>query len=368
MIKITSFTPLPNTIIDDYLSKGKMTSQEFVVLSVLYRKTYGWHKERERIKNKDLAQLCNIPESSCRKAAASLNEKDLIDILYICPECESLVEYDASDYQCGKCQTKTTPYKVYEPKIEEIETETLFDKNTPPPVQTDTPPAHSEQPPCSHIAAPLLTHSRVTASKPLSDNVSQPPKQTLLKETLLNKSKTSSSKGYTKEDQEQILEISPADEDEIFSKESEEEEAEILARRIIENQYSDYFSAGNLPEIKRQWLIDIGKKEPEEIKDALLNVATSLKNPAKLIEFMHNRLYKPKVTDPVPIEAITDISKLESLFNGVSNADNMWRILKQVAKLSAEMTPVDIYNAAYKEIDILDADKSLEWFEEYCNA
>ena len=55
MMKFTRFTPHPHCM-DEYLEDGIITYQEYALLGALLRKTWGWQKEREWIKNKELAK------------------------------------------------------------------------------------------------------------------------------------------------------------------------------------------------------------------------------------------------------------------------------------------------------------------------
>jgi phage replication O-like protein O len=244
MIKLTSFTPLPNILIDDYLANGKVTVQEYVVFTVLLRKTYGWHKERDWIRNKDLAKLCNMSDSCCKKAAASLNTKDLIDVFYQCPECKNIVDivtYNPSEYQCNHCQCKTTPCKIYEPKLQELgfeDTEKISllpprtpqncphisPKNTPPLSSDNRGAVAKKQGGSRQKTAPCSLENSPPAPNPLSDNVPQAPKETLKR----NSSKEiSQSENVTKVDPEAVsenFEFSEEGEREIFYQNEEPEE------------------------------------------------------------------------------------------------------------------------------------------------
>lgn len=76
MFEAPNYTQIPNVIFDEYLPK--LTELELKILLVICRKTFGWHKKRDRI---SLAQLAD--QSGCERARIpaivdSLIEKGMV--------------------------------------------------------------------------------------------------------------------------------------------------------------------------------------------------------------------------------------------------------------------------------------------------
>lgn len=71
-----NFSQTPNVIIDEWLPY--LTGLEFKVLMLIVRKTFGWHKTRDRISNSQISKITGSPEAKIRAVAKNLHEKGII--------------------------------------------------------------------------------------------------------------------------------------------------------------------------------------------------------------------------------------------------------------------------------------------------
>ena len=71
-----NFTQTPNDLIDHWLPH--LGHAELKVLLVIIRKTFGWHKQRDRISLTQLQTITGLERTHITKAVKGLVEKDLI--------------------------------------------------------------------------------------------------------------------------------------------------------------------------------------------------------------------------------------------------------------------------------------------------
>lgn len=71
-----NYTQIPNEMLDDWLHKLGLA--ELKVLMVIMRKTFGWHKTRDRISLNQLKEITGLEKTHISKATKSLVEKNLI--------------------------------------------------------------------------------------------------------------------------------------------------------------------------------------------------------------------------------------------------------------------------------------------------
>jgi phage replication O-like protein O len=74
--KSPNYTQIPNEMLDDWLHKLGLA--ELKLLMVIMRKTFGWHKLRDRISLSQLEEITGLERKHISKASKSLIEKGLI--------------------------------------------------------------------------------------------------------------------------------------------------------------------------------------------------------------------------------------------------------------------------------------------------
>lgn len=82
-------TQIPNVVFDHWM--GVLSPAEFKVLLCVCRKTYGWHKERDRLSRAQIVKLTNLGRDAVRKALASLEGYGLLK------KFQSISEYGDND-------------------------------------------------------------------------------------------------------------------------------------------------------------------------------------------------------------------------------------------------------------------------------
>ena len=70
------FTMYPNIILDEYMED--MSGAEFKVISVIVRKTFGWHKDRDVISYSQIQSISGLSTNAIKKAIVELKKKDLL--------------------------------------------------------------------------------------------------------------------------------------------------------------------------------------------------------------------------------------------------------------------------------------------------
>lgn len=75
-VPVPNFTQTPNILFDDWLPKLGMA--ELKVLMVIMRKTFGWHKIKDRISLSQLQQITGLERTHVIKGVKGLVEKSLI--------------------------------------------------------------------------------------------------------------------------------------------------------------------------------------------------------------------------------------------------------------------------------------------------
>lgn len=70
------YTQYPNLILDEYMED--MSGAELKVISVIVRKTYGWHKERDVISYSQIQKISGLSTNALKKAINDLKKKELI--------------------------------------------------------------------------------------------------------------------------------------------------------------------------------------------------------------------------------------------------------------------------------------------------
>jgi len=178
------FVPIPHSLLDDDLQNGKITPSEYVVLTVIFRKSFGWSRIREWIKTKELAKRSNMSYRSIGTITSKLKEKGYIEIIFVCPDCKEVTTYEMKNHSCQHCQSKNTPHKCYEQNIiENSDEETQSERRA-----IASTSSNICKTPLQNLLEPLANNARQTTSKPLHSNELYDPKETSLKETLLKSS------------------------------------------------------------------------------------------------------------------------------------------------------------------------------------
>lgn len=116
-LKAPNHTQIPNEIFDEWLPKLGLA--ELKVLMVIMRKTFGWHKIRDRISLGQLEKLTGLERRHILKATKTLSEKGLIS---------KIVE--------GKLGTQETYYELV---IEDCSNNSYQCPKDPPPSVFETP-------------------------------------------------------------------------------------------------------------------------------------------------------------------------------------------------------------------------------------
>lgn len=75
-IKPPNYTQIPNIFFDQYLKD--LGHAETKVILAIYRKTFGWHKEREEISLSQIHEITGLKREHIIKASKSLEEKNMI--------------------------------------------------------------------------------------------------------------------------------------------------------------------------------------------------------------------------------------------------------------------------------------------------
>lgn len=70
-----NFTQIPNIFLDDM---HKLTPPEFKILMVICRKTYGWHKQIDKIANSQLEEISGLSKNTVKKSILELIKKGYI--------------------------------------------------------------------------------------------------------------------------------------------------------------------------------------------------------------------------------------------------------------------------------------------------
>ena len=76
MIQVPNHTQIPNTFIDESMSK--LTHAQFKVLIAICRKTIGWHKHSDYISISQIVELANVSNKTVVKALKQLEEMGYI--------------------------------------------------------------------------------------------------------------------------------------------------------------------------------------------------------------------------------------------------------------------------------------------------
>jgi len=77
-IEEPNYTQVPNSIIDYWLTSGKLTSNAVLLLLIFCRKIFGWHKTSEFLSISRLVELSGFSKPNVLKCLKSLEENGLI--------------------------------------------------------------------------------------------------------------------------------------------------------------------------------------------------------------------------------------------------------------------------------------------------
>lgn len=93
-MKITppNYTQTPNDLVDHWLPH--LNESELKVLLVVLRKTFGWHRQSDRISISQFIQLTGLSETSVLGAVKSLISKGLISKILVGPPGQQLAYYE----------------------------------------------------------------------------------------------------------------------------------------------------------------------------------------------------------------------------------------------------------------------------------
>jgi phage replication O-like protein O len=112
-IAAPEYTQIPNALIDEWLPQ--LTAAETKVVLVIMRKTFGWHKIRDRISLSQLEKFTGFLRQAVLKAVKSLEEKNLVTKTVIGKNgdqqtfYELVIEDSNNSYQC----VQHTPPSVF---------------------------------------------------------------------------------------------------------------------------------------------------------------------------------------------------------------------------------------------------------------
>ena len=110
-------TPFPDELIDIHLKN--LSGSEFKILSVIIRKTFGFHKVWDFISISQLEDITGMSRTNITETMPALESKNFIKSAFVCPKCNTIVKYMAPkkdekhDYVCTDCNTKEPPNKWY---------------------------------------------------------------------------------------------------------------------------------------------------------------------------------------------------------------------------------------------------------------
>lgn len=110
-----NYTQLPNELFDDWLPHLGLA--ELKVLMVIMRKTFGWHKVRDRISLSQLEKLTGLKRTHITKATKNLVQKRLISKFVEGKKGEQMTFYelvlgdDSNNFDQSLCETPPSPFK-----------------------------------------------------------------------------------------------------------------------------------------------------------------------------------------------------------------------------------------------------------------
>lgn len=128
-IPIPNYTPVPNIIIDYWMPR--LSSIEFNVLIFICRKTFGWHKVRDRISLSQIMEAVKSGRSRISEAIKKLIEHNIIKKITHGTEGsqQSFFEISFSN-NCDQCQNGTPPSAETAPTKETPQKKEVKNKNT----------------------------------------------------------------------------------------------------------------------------------------------------------------------------------------------------------------------------------------------
>lgn len=127
-VPLPNFTQTPNDLFDHWLPL--LNESELKVLMVIIRKTFGWHKDKQKISIADFIRITGLARQNVVNATKSLQEKGVIFKQTIGPNGQQESWYEL----------------IFEEDV--IKNSSTSLSNIPPPVSFSTsPPSHSAPPP-----------------------------------------------------------------------------------------------------------------------------------------------------------------------------------------------------------------------------
>ncbi len=90
MLKIASpqkengFTPIANEIVDQFCkTKHRLSGDEWIILWIILRKTYGWNKPNDMISLSQFAEISGMKRQNIHRALKKLSSKKMIAVIKI---------------------------------------------------------------------------------------------------------------------------------------------------------------------------------------------------------------------------------------------------------------------------------------------
>jgi Zn finger protein HypA/HybF involved in hydrogenase expression len=101
----------PNEFVDVYLKT--LTFAETKILNVVFRKTFGFHKEFDYISISQFMDFTGLSHSAVISGTKKLIEKNMLEIKYHCSHCEAEFSILEKRFICPFCRTRESPNKLY---------------------------------------------------------------------------------------------------------------------------------------------------------------------------------------------------------------------------------------------------------------
>jgi hypothetical protein len=346
MFEKPNYHNTPNEFVDTHLKE--LSGAETKILNVIFRKTFGFHKDFDYISIAQFVDYTGLSKQSIIDSTKSLINKDLIQIKYQCPKCNSEYPSIEKDFVCTTCRTHEQPNKLFSISIEN-KSRQVIQKISKVVKKLDRGSLKIRQ----GVVQKLDTQKeRVQKETNTKEKGGGPgPVQDLSTQKIIHDS-----------------DDTPPPPPEFLNK--EEKEYANITRKLIEHHYElNYFFNRKIMPKERLMLIEIGKFPEEKIVKAIEKKGLGLKNPLYLISNVFDELNNngKKDIDPKKIEIQKEIDYLNDIIPNCVNKEEFWGLLKRAVLVSSQPNPIEYLFTAYKPERIkLNATEDYEWFFRYC--
>ncbi len=346
MFEKPNYHNTPNEFVDIHLKS--LSGAETKILNVVFRKTFGFHKDFDYISIAQFVDYTGLSKQSIVDSTKSLIEKDLIQIKYQCPKCN--LEYPSieKNFVCTTCRTHEQPNKLFSISIEN-KSRQVIQKISKVVKKVDRGSLKIRQGVVQKLDTQKSTVQKETNTKEKGGGPG--PVQDLSTQNIIHDSDASP--------------LPPPE----FLNEDEKEYATI-ARKLIERHYElNYFFNRKIIPKERFMLIEIGKFPEDKIVKAIEKKGLGLKNPLYLISNVFDELNNSKKDiDPKKAELQKEIDYLNDTIPKCDNKEEFWKLLKRAVTVSSQPSPIEYLFMAYKPERIkINATEDYEWFFRFCN-